>query len=73
MPIEITLLSQPISLDLPPDWIGWLGLLVLGVLNVIVLVQWRGFNKRWTKKKVGGFLNTVLKERLFVLKGRLDV
>ena len=25
------------------------------------------------KKKAGGFLNTVLKQRLFVLKGRLDV
>ena len=56
MPIEISLLSQPISLDLPPDWIGWLGLLVLGVLNVIILVQWRGFNKRWSTKKVGGFI-----------------
>jgi predicted nucleotidyltransferase len=28
---------------------------------------------RKEKKKAGGFLNTVLKERTFVLKGRLDV
>jgi PAS domain S-box-containing protein len=44
---DLTLLTQPISLKLPPDWIGWVGLLAFLGGVVALLWRWRGYNKPW--------------------------
>jgi signal transduction histidine kinase/HAMP domain-containing protein len=50
---DLTLLTQPISLKLPPDWIGWVGLFAFLASILVLLWQWRGFNKPWQNSSWG--------------------
>ena len=45
MSIEITLLTNLLSIDPPPDWIGWLGLILFVAVVSLLLWHWRGYNK----------------------------
>ncbi|MFZ6029393.1 MAG: ATP-binding protein [Chloroflexota bacterium] len=53
MSIEPTLLTKLISLKLPPDWVGWVGL--FGFLGLVVALnwRWRGYNKPWKRSAWG--------------------
>jgi PAS domain S-box-containing protein len=41
----LTLISDTPYIDLPPDWIGWLGFLALLGLILVLQWKWRGFNR----------------------------
>lgn len=60
MSLEFTLFSSPFYIDFPVGFIGWLAWLGLLGVNVLLLWQWRGFNKKWTKRQWGIFLAIVV-------------
>jgi len=49
----LTLISDTPYIDLPPDWIGWLGFLALLGLILVLQWKWRGFNRPFGRAQWG--------------------
>jgi hypothetical protein len=55
MVIDFTLLGNPLYVDQPQDSIGWIGWIIVLSSVLLLLYQWRGLNKRWTRLHGGIF------------------
>lgn len=49
MVIDFTLLGNPFYVDQPQELIGWIGWIIVLSSVILLLLQWRRFNKRWAR------------------------